>query len=331
MNNNTIKGLNSLRFFAFLMVFLFHSFPIFTFGYTGVLFFYVISGFLLTHLALVEIHQKANFSAVNFFMRRALRIYPVYFLIVGFAFLVLPILAQTLNIRVTLPASKWKYLLFLSNYDYTDHVFFLKLLWSISVEEQFYIGFILLTVFFKNFFFPLCTALGLIYFGFIYFVTTGAISHEYFNPLNYLPCFVGGMLLAKINYSNPSHLRQFLWISLGIMICGFAASGLGDYFMNAINLAIASLFTILIGLLLLKRKQVESVRLRLFRLTEYLGKMTYGLYVYSGIVITLNLTVFHIKNSFLQLLVESLILFPLAIISYKYFELPFLRLKEKWR
>jgi peptidoglycan/LPS O-acetylase OafA/YrhL len=89
--NNEFKGLNVIRFFCFLIVFLMHcnvltgniyidtillkAYPRF---HIGVSFFFILSAFLLTNLALQEISNK-KFSFKNFFIRRGLRIYPLYF------------------------------------------------------------------------------------------------------------------------------------------------------------------------------------------------------------------------------------------------------------
>ena len=155
---------------------------------------------------------------------------------------------------------------------------------------------------------------------------TGIFQPAQLPSLLYFGYVIGPYLLL-----NPFKACQLLWVYFGVMITFYLTSFFSDYIMNMRNISIACLFSIPIIFLLTKQKSIESRRIRLFQITEYLGKMTYGLYVYSGIVITLNLTVFHIKKPILQLLTESLILFPLAIISYKYFELPFLKLKEKWR
>ena len=79
MNSSQIQGLNSLRFFAFLSVFTLHTTTWFTYGGLGVDFFFILSSFLLTYLALNEIETTGRFSRKNFFIRRALRIYPLYF------------------------------------------------------------------------------------------------------------------------------------------------------------------------------------------------------------------------------------------------------------
>ena len=73
-----IAGLNTLRFLAFLSIFLFHTEISFDYGYLGVDFFFVLSSFLLTFLAYKELDDTNTFSKKNFFMRRVLRIFPLY-------------------------------------------------------------------------------------------------------------------------------------------------------------------------------------------------------------------------------------------------------------
>src|SRR5690606_2476800 len=93
--------LDGLRFIAFLLVFLHHlPFPsewlarspllsrIHAFGWIGVDIFLVLSAYLLTRLAIEERRHTGRFDVVRFYMRRALRIWPLYFLglAIGFFF-----------------------------------------------------------------------------------------------------------------------------------------------------------------------------------------------------------------------------------------------------
>src|SRR5437868_2879263 len=94
-------SLDGLRFFAFLLVFLHHSLldwtspnPLINFfliaieknGWLGVDLFFVLSGFLITTLLLKERSDNGNYSLKNFWIRRALRIWPLYYLALIFGF-----------------------------------------------------------------------------------------------------------------------------------------------------------------------------------------------------------------------------------------------------
>jgi peptidoglycan/LPS O-acetylase OafA/YrhL len=102
-------ALDTLRFLAFLCVFISHIFVFSTFqfsglktrwiitylltqGNLGVSFFFVLSGFLITYLLLKEINRKGEISVAHFYIRRVLRIWPIYFIVTGVGFLILPAL-----------------------------------------------------------------------------------------------------------------------------------------------------------------------------------------------------------------------------------------------
>lgn len=110
-------------------------------GFTGVDFFFVISGFLITTLLLRERAATGRISLRGFYWRRFLRIVPIYFLVitaVGAYYIFAKGERQYLEI--------WPYYyLFLSNY-LTQHIPTLSITWSLSVEEQYYILWPLLVV-----------------------------------------------------------------------------------------------------------------------------------------------------------------------------------------
>lgn len=326
-----VPGISSLRFLAFLLVYVSHLFPLFQIGHTGVQLFFVISSFLLTHLALAELKNTGRFSRKNFFIRRSLRIYPLYFLIIVFAFVVLPFLSNQLAIKITLPEKKWMYWIFLSNYEYSDHVFFLKLLWSIAVEEQFYLAFILFSFAFSRFHYLLCLTLFILYLVYMSLVIKGMVGNEYFSPFSYLPCFVSGMLIAKLFAAEKNVLPKAL--SVYILVAGVIFVSISFYQANDFLYYpfIACCYSALLLLVLLAERKLQTSTNWLVKLSEAAGKYTYGLYVYSGLVITLQLTIFEINNSLVAALVLSVILFSVAIFSYHFFEKPFLALKKRFR
>src|SRR5687768_1669565 len=100
------KGINGLRFFAAFAVIITHiellkghfgyihywNEPmIFHAGGLGVYFFFVLSGFLITYLLLAEKSRFGEISILKFYVRRMLRIWPLYYLIVIIGFFVLPL------------------------------------------------------------------------------------------------------------------------------------------------------------------------------------------------------------------------------------------------
>jgi len=113
-------------------------------GGLGVEVFFVISGFIITQLMLREQQKHGQFSALGFYIRRAFRILPAYWLYL------LSILMLSLLGIVTLERGNLRYcLLFLTDthlYHLSDTAWFYNHTWSLCVEEQFYLAFPLLAL-----------------------------------------------------------------------------------------------------------------------------------------------------------------------------------------
>jgi len=141
-----IPGLDGLRAIAFLLVFACHTDYLLV-GWTGVLLFFVLSGFLITGILN---KMKARFSGRDFFVkfygRRFLRIFPLYYL---YLFLMMGLVALLLGAGYRMNYMNEFYrqvpyaFVYLYNFFYASSTFvqhkFLDHFWSLSVEEQFYI------------------------------------------------------------------------------------------------------------------------------------------------------------------------------------------------
>ena len=101
-------------------------------GSTGVSVFFVLSGFLITYLLIQEEEKNGSISLKNFFIRRTLRIFPVYYLVL-FTYFIL----QQFNV-LQFTTNQW-----ISSLTYTKNIFGGSWvdghLWSLAVEEQFYL------------------------------------------------------------------------------------------------------------------------------------------------------------------------------------------------
>ncbi|MGN0001878.1 MAG: acyltransferase family protein [Sphingobacterium composti] len=157
-NIKFFPNLNSLRFFAAILVLIHHgevireknsflSFADWSFfqnGGSAVRFFFILSGFLITYLLLKEKVSTQKINIKSFYFKRVVRIWPLYFLLVAIGVIILPQLFQILHINYAFPYSVnetwWMFLLFvpsLVTFRYGSHL--LEPLWSIGVEEWFYI------------------------------------------------------------------------------------------------------------------------------------------------------------------------------------------------
>src|SRR5579884_1110409 len=170
--------LDGLRFFAFFLVFLHHAFegwsspnPVLNFflialeknGWAGVDLFFVLSGFLITALLVKERQEFGSFSLKNFWIRRSLRIWPLYYLALIMGFFIIPfihthifgITPPNININLILKEQTPFYFTLLGNwavvlYNYPPFTNIAHL-WTISLEEQFYLLWPLVLFFTKNF------------------------------------------------------------------------------------------------------------------------------------------------------------------------------------
>ena len=113
-------------------------------GSMGVDLFFVLSGFLITYLLLQEKVQTGSIALLKFYQRRILRIWPVYYLVVTVAFLVMPhfgFLPFTQSVLEHFNIKAALYLAILPNVALAlyPNINFASLTWSVGVEEQFYI------------------------------------------------------------------------------------------------------------------------------------------------------------------------------------------------
>ncbi|WP_127110311.1 acyltransferase family protein [Pararhodobacter zhoushanensis] len=147
---NRFGALDGLRFLAILGVLVLHS-PLsdrlgevsrlFTRGFLGVDLFFVISGYLITTLLLREQVREGRISLHGFYWRRALRILPLYLLVITTIGAYYVLVKQEPGASAAWPY----YYVFLANF-LTDHIPLLGPTWSLSVEEQYYLLWPLLLV-----------------------------------------------------------------------------------------------------------------------------------------------------------------------------------------
>ena len=353
--------LDSIRGLSFLAVFFFHSYhPQFGKGIIneGLQFFYncldysidvffILSSFLLTWLGINEYERNGNFSFRNYFLRRALRIWPLYYILMFFSFVIVPMGAQYSGIHATLPPPAW-YLFFVSNYYTAGHVYFLRFLWTLSVEEQFYLVLGLCLLFLQK---HLKLMIGIfigVSIGYnFYAVIKNADS--YFNTLTYLFDFGVGALAAvtlkekrawvsKLLSLNRRALFLFYMLMPLIFIVSFFISrDLSGISNDALMQCTRFAFILFIGVFIVK--QVEGLSrfpgLEKNRLLIYTGKISYGLYCFHGIVLTFGdiaLAKMHLVfPGLLRAVILLLINYGVASGSYYLIERPFLKIKNRLR
>lgn len=193
------RQLDGLRTLAVTMVLYHHFFAVdgSVLGHLGVRLFFVLSGFLITRLLLdarSAVDYESGTALKSFYIRRALRIFPPYFAMLGFVWFV--------NLEGARGSLKW-HALYLSNFWYALHnewtPWVLCHAWSLSIEEQFYIAWPLMILLApRRFIGPICVAViafSLAYRFYWPFTGTPALARDLLPPAS-LDALVAGALLA---------------------------------------------------------------------------------------------------------------------------------------
>jgi peptidoglycan/LPS O-acetylase OafA/YrhL len=194
--NNYRPDIDGLRAIAVLSVVVFHAFPEFlSGGFIGVDVFFVISGFLITSLILRE-QKEERFSLRSFYARRIRRIFPALSLVLGFG-LVAGWLCLNFMEYKQLTKHTGSSAIFITNFmllreaGYFDNAADTKPmlhLWSLAIEEQFYLAWPFVLMFFKRlprWLFSALVALLISSLGYSLSLTfKGDLAHDFYSPLS---------------------------------------------------------------------------------------------------------------------------------------------------
>ncbi len=138
LRSRHLPALDGLRAVAVGGVILFHwGLLPFAIGSLGVSLFFVISGFLITHLLLAEHEGAGSVSLGRFYARRALRIFPAYYVFLAVAFALMTMRGTPPSVRLV-----WSSLLYVTDYVQAfgfDRRTLASHAWSLAIEEQFYL------------------------------------------------------------------------------------------------------------------------------------------------------------------------------------------------
>lgn len=353
---NRLPNLDALRFILASLVILFHTpqlcrnqglpyfndLPLFQRGTQAVYVFFVLSGFLIIRLIYRE-KQRGVFSIRKFYIRRILRIFPLYYLILIFGFVfynaILPALQIDYPINYDLKEGVLLTTFFLPNVfsKLYDPGGILGILWSIGIEEQFYLMIAPLLFFIrKRSIFISLIIITLVYFIVFHLPAMDNLRHFKFV---YFFLFSGGIIAIL----EEKKKLEFLKTKAFLIICVLLTS---LYFITDLfvfeqlwlrNLYSCALFSLCIHSISCNKNALEVRN----KWLNYFGKISYGIYMYH--VIVLNLVVFlflkleklNFFNDLLTIILINMMTFVLTIImahiSYTYFESYFLKLKHKFR
>jgi peptidoglycan/LPS O-acetylase OafA/YrhL len=369
-------GLNGLRFFAALSVIFFHLGDtellgaskkgfflshLLMNGNDAVTLFFVLSGFLITYLLLAELHKTDTVNVRKFYVRRILRIWPLYYFMVFIGFVVIPLIGIVLNSEAlawlwTLPIFSivLKLGLYLVMLPHVG-IFFLHYapgidqLWSIGVEENFYLIWPVLVKIFRKRMVALLTgiiviklACNLIYVVLEQNPQTPLWLLHVFGLINFIRIenmAVGG-LGAYLVFHNYRRVLNFVFhpivdkLILVIIVANILLfTGQFDWVINYL------LSLVYIGLILNVTCNPKPTLKLEYPFFDTLGRISYGMYMYHVAIIYIASAVLAntflvqtdtVIGNFILYIGVSLTTIGVAYLSYKYLEEPFLRLKGRF-
>lgn len=374
MNNDTkvyFPGLNGLRFYAALAVIITHielmksklgysniwNEPIIhQLGVKGVSFFFVLSGFLITYLLLIERQKTNEISLKHFYIRRILRIWPLYYFLFILGFFVFPNF-DFFEIPFFTDSFKenylWNFIFYLIIFPNLAFSIFnavplIGQSWSIGVEEQFYIIWPIILKFKKTLTFKFLISI-LIFL--IIIKTIVLIAYFYFDShlTQYIKNFaamakfenmiiggIGALILKKNMESLLAVIKKPIVLIFSISFIFITMYVLPDFLLDGIHIINSFLFLIIIINVSSNPKSFLKLENRLYNL---LGKISYGIYMYHLIVVfiviqlfeKINLTNFDsiMPNVLLYIFTIGFTIF-ISYISYNLIEIKFLKMKTKY-
>jgi peptidoglycan/LPS O-acetylase OafA/YrhL len=351
-NTITFKGLNALRFLAAFAVLLFHcnqnfkaEIPSFLYTFIhnlpiGVDLFFIISGFLIVYLLFVEKATFQQISLPNFYIRRTLRIFPLYFLILGIAFL------KYHNTHPEIDFLKFGYFFgnfwIISNQEWPVGI--LCPLWSICVEEHFYLIIPLLIALIPTrqsvLLFILIIISSILFRTYLYFNVENAWMSLYIHTLSCADSLSIGALLAYFYFYKPYNFTIKTSVLIGVclflivLMCNVEEHDFNGFF-NAVFKKYCftiPLLILFIGVILNQNRSITVSHFINHPILNYLGKISYGIYMFHSPICDAMVKLPYINQSFLlKPLVVTVLTIGCASISYHYFEKKILNWKTKFK
>lgn len=346
------KNLDGVRAIAAIMVIVFHFFTfdiihnyknswiglaskLAEFGQTGVSLFFVLSGFVITRILINSKESETYFK--SFYLRRMLRIFPLYYFYLLIYFFIIPLITNDSFIPFSKQIGSYLYIQNIATTFNWHWVAGPGHFWSLAVEEHFYLFWPLLIYFLPTkklpfvvislFVISLITKIILLQNNFV-------IGYFTFSRIDQLGL---GALLAYLELKGFLRKEKSLFflilLALGSALIVFTTM-LKDsnlYLKEIIKYPILGLFyfSSIAWLVINDGKNYINKFLEL-GFFKFSGKISYGLYVYHPLSIILLERFFYTGNIFIDFILVFLITYILSFLSYNYFESKVLVLKSKF-
>jgi peptidoglycan/LPS O-acetylase OafA/YrhL len=323
-------------------------------GKMGVSVFFVLSGFLITYLILSEIKLTGSIHVGSFYIRRFLRIWPLYYALLLFTFFIYPLVQSLMHAHPEpLGLDARYYYTFLGNFDMIRLAHenlpgstLAGVTWSVAVEEQFYLIWPLLFFFLpeNKYILIFCTfILASFFFRWFHHSDASLIN---FHSLGVCADLAIGGLAAYLSLNYKRFRSSFEFVSdrkrLLIYLSGILFVLLNGFYLRFEYMVLFDRFLpcLFFAWVILDQNFCKSERFKLskWKWGSRWGKYTYGMYLLHQLAFLIVLNSLHFfnfeGNSFLAGMCKAAVTFALtcliSYISFHYFEKPFLKLKEKF-
>jgi peptidoglycan/LPS O-acetylase OafA/YrhL len=366
------ENLDGLRFALAIIVFASHSLlgdvlkrlsplefidrliGVFSTGFLGVSCFFVLSGFLITYLMMEEYTNKSTIDLKNFYIRRILRIWPLYYSVLIFTFFIYPVIKVRFGYIDKNPFDLLYQLTFLANFDSISvqnlnltavAPMMISINWSVAIEEQFYLIWPILFLIFppQKFWIQCCV---IIITSFVFRFLIGNSAMMYYHTLSVMSDLGIGALTACLCYYNKRFLKMLedldkrliiLLYVIGISLLMYTDL-IFDKDLNSLIRVVNALFFAFI----IAEQSFSSQSFFKFsnnKLISSLGKYTFGLYMLHPIGIQASIILFRYLNidrsnslvsGFSYSAFAFLISMSLAFAAYHLIEKNFLSLRKRF-
>lgn len=365
MNNNKSKylpSIDSLRALAVLAVIIYHvDVNYLPGGFLGVDLFFVLSGYLISSLIIKEFRKTGTVNLYNFYIRRARRLLPAVYFMITVGLVVMVLFNEVLLRKSHLDAifgyiysSNWWYIF--HKLDYFDSFGAqspFKHLWSLAIEEQFYMIFPLLFLLVnrkkkskdgtfklnKNFLYVVVGLILVSLIAHILLFDINNINRIYFGTdtraFSLLVGVVGAILYPMERLHTKVTPQQNLIYSV-ISLVSIATLITVMIYTSEYNTWLyrgGFLLVAILGLIVIissGKQHTVMARLLSFKPVVFIGKISYSLYLWHFPILVLTTPVAEISNTNIYFVILRVILtFVVAIVSYVFVETPIRKLGFK--